>query len=72
VDGIAEAVLALTAGLDQTALSIESFIIDDGAVRVAVRVEVDYKARLVSGPIIRVFAGDDSVPLSAVATMQLE
>ncbi len=67
VDGITEAVLALTAGLDQTALDIDSFI-DDGAVRV----QVDYEARLVSGPIIRVFAGDDSVPLSAVATMQLE
>lgn len=72
VIGITEAVLALTAGLDQTALSIESSIIVYSIDDEAVRVEVDYEARLVSGPIIRVFGGDDSVPLSAVATMRLE
>jgi len=72
--GIRAAALALTSGLDQDPLVL---VIDptwpEGTEdKGVVRVEVTYESQLVTGPIIRVFFGDDSVPLSAVATMQLE
>ena len=67
VEGITEAVLALTAGLDQTALGIDSTMDD-----VAVRVEVNYESQLITGMIIEAVGGDPTLNLSAVATMQLE
>jgi len=72
VIGITEAVLALTAGLDQTALSIESSIIVYSIDDEAVRVEVDYEAQLITRMIIEAVGGDPALNLSAVSTMQLE